>query len=55
MATEAALNAPTTHGRARAFASGIVVGQECEATKTLFKTASKELRRLQPRTVQQLL
>jgi triphosphatase len=49
MATEA------PHGRARAFASGIVVGQECEATKTLFKTASKELRRLQPRTVQQLL
>ena len=54
MATEAALNAPTTHRRARAFASGIVVGEEREATRTLLKTASKELRRLDPSTVQHL-
>jgi CHAD domain-containing protein len=51
MATEAALNAPPTHRRARAFASGILVGQEREAARRLMKTASTELRRLHPRAV----
>jgi triphosphatase len=51
MATEAALNAPPAHRRARAFASGVLVGQEREATRKLMKAASKELRRLHPRAV----
>jgi CHAD domain-containing protein len=54
MATEAALHAPATDRRARAFASGIVVGQERAAAKTLMKTASRELRRLHPRSVERL-
>jgi CHAD domain-containing protein len=54
MATEAALNAPATHRRARAFASGIVVGREHEAVKALTKTAAKELRRLHPRVLRNL-
>jgi triphosphatase len=54
MATEAALNAPVTNRRARAFASGIVVGQEREAAKTLMKTAAKELRRLHPKVLRRL-
>jgi inorganic triphosphatase YgiF len=54
MVTEVALNAPPADRRARAFASGIVVGEEREAAKTLIKTASKELRRLHPRVVQRL-
>jgi 7,8-dihydro-6-hydroxymethylpterin-pyrophosphokinase len=54
MATEAALNAPPAHRRARAFASGVLVGQEREAAKKLMKAASKELRRLHPRAVRRL-
>jgi inorganic triphosphatase YgiF len=54
MATEAALNAPTPHRRARAFASGIIVGQERAATKALMKTASRELRALRPHAVRRL-
>jgi triphosphatase len=54
MATEAALNAPPTHRRARAFASGIIVGQERAATKALMKAASRELRALHPRAVRRL-
>jgi inorganic triphosphatase YgiF len=54
MATEAALNAPPAHRRARAFASGVLVGQEREATRKLMKAASKELRRIHPRAVRRL-
>jgi triphosphatase len=48
MATEAALNAPRADRRARAFASGLLIGEEREASKTLMKAAAKELRRLRP-------
>ena len=48
LAVDAALHAPRKHRRARAFASGLLVGQEREASKTLMKAASKELRHLRP-------
>jgi CHAD domain-containing protein len=48
IATEAALEAPPEHRRARAFASGLLVGQEREAARTLFKSAETELRHLRP-------
>lgn len=48
MATDAALSAPPENRRARAFASGIMIGQEHEAAKTLMETARQEFDRLQP-------
>jgi triphosphatase len=48
IAVEAALHAPR---RARAFASGLLVGQERGASKTLLKAASKVMRDLSPRSV----
>ncbi|HET7888402.1 MAG TPA: CHAD domain-containing protein [Bradyrhizobium sp.] len=46
MAADAALTAPRKDRRARAFASGLLAGHEEEASKTLLKSASRELRRL---------
>ena len=48
MAAKAALNAPREHRRARAFASGLMVGQEREASKTLLAEAAKQIRHLRP-------
>jgi CHAD domain-containing protein len=48
MATDAALSAPPENRRARAFASGVMIGQEHEAPKTLMKTARQEFDRLKP-------
>jgi CHAD domain-containing protein len=48
MATDAALNAPGKDRRVRAFASGLIIGQECETSKVLLKNASKSIRRLKP-------
>jgi CHAD domain-containing protein len=48
MATDAALSAPPENRRARAFASGVMIGQEHEAAKTLMKTARQEFDRLEP-------
>lgn len=52
MATQAALHAPRKNRRAQAFASGLLVGQEREASKTLTKAAFKQLRRLRPLQVE---
>ena len=52
LATEAALHAPQEHRRARAFASGLLVGQEREAAKTLMKVASKAFRQLRALSVE---
>jgi CHAD domain-containing protein len=46
MAAEAALHAPPQDRRARAFASGIIVGREDEQARPLMKAAAKELRAL---------
>jgi inorganic triphosphatase YgiF len=46
MAAEAALQAPPQDRRARAFASGIIVGREDEQARPLIKAAAKELRAL---------
>ncbi|UPJ51621.1 CHAD domain-containing protein [Bradyrhizobium sp. 200] len=46
MAADAALHAPPQDRRARAFASGIIVGREDEQAKPLMKAAAKELRAL---------
>jgi CHAD domain-containing protein len=46
MAAEAALQAPPQDKRARAFASGIIVGREDQQVKPLMKAAAKELRAL---------
>jgi inorganic triphosphatase YgiF len=46
LATEAALAAPPANRRARAFASGFIVGKEREAARDLMKDAEKELHRL---------
>ncbi|MEH2622002.1 inorganic triphosphatase YgiF [Bradyrhizobium sp. AZCC 1719] len=46
MAAEAALQAPPQDRRARAFASGIIVGREDEQARPLMKTAAKEVRAL---------
>ena len=48
LAADAALNAPPRDRRARAFASGLLVGHEQEASRTLMKSAAKEFRRLRP-------
>jgi CHAD domain-containing protein len=46
MATGTALHAPPQDRRARAFASGIIVGREDEQARPLMKAAAKELRAL---------
>jgi inorganic triphosphatase YgiF len=46
MAADAALHAPRKDRRARAFASGIIVGREDEQARPLMKAAAKELRAL---------
>ncbi|WP_245309499.1 CHAD domain-containing protein [Bradyrhizobium retamae] len=46
MAAEAAFQAPPQDGRARAFASGIIVGREDEQARPLLKAAAKEVRAL---------
>ena len=46
LAADAALNAPPKDRRARAFASGFIVGREAEQSKPLIKAASKEVRAL---------
>lgn len=46
LAADAALHAPPQDRRARAFASGIIVGREDEQAKPLMKAAAKELRAL---------
>jgi CHAD domain-containing protein len=43
MAADVALNAPAQNRRARAFASGVVLGREDVAVKPLIKTAAKEV------------
>jgi triphosphatase len=48
LASRAALEAPRTHRRARAFTSGVLVGQEHEASHALIKAAQKQMRRLRP-------
>jgi triphosphatase len=48
MATDAALSAPPENRRARAFASGVMIGQEHEVAKALMKTARRDLDRLKP-------
>lgn len=52
MARKAALAAPRQNTRARAFTSGILVGQEREAAKGLVQAAYRELRKLYPPTVE---
>jgi triphosphatase len=52
LATKAALHAPQEHRRARAFTSGLLVGQEREAARTLMKVASKEFRHLRALSVE---
>jgi hypothetical protein len=47
MAIDAALKAPRKNGRARAFASGVVLGREDQAVKPLMKIAAKEVRGLE--------
>jgi inorganic triphosphatase YgiF len=46
MAVDAALKAPRRNGRARAFASGVVLGREEQAVKPLVKIAAEEVRGL---------
>ncbi|MHC2334564.1 CYTH and CHAD domain-containing protein [Bradyrhizobium sp. USDA 4454] len=52
LATEAALAAPPANRRAQAFASGLIVGQECEATHDYMKAAAKALHGLHPLDVE---
>jgi hypothetical protein len=46
MAADVALKAPAQNRRARAFASGIILGREDEAVKPLMKAAIKEVHEL---------
>jgi CHAD domain-containing protein len=46
MAVNAALKAPSRNRRARAFASGVVLGREDQATRPLMKIAANEVRAL---------
>ena len=48
IATQAALEAPPENRRARAFTSGLLIGQEREASRALIKAAEKEFRHLRP-------
>jgi CHAD domain-containing protein len=52
LAADAALHAPRRDRRAQAFASGLLVGQEREASKTLLAVASKAIRELKPSSVE---
>jgi triphosphatase len=52
MAARAALTAPPQNRRARAFASGIIVGEEREATARLMQAAQRNLRKLHPLSVE---
>jgi triphosphatase len=51
IAVDAALHAPRNNGRAGAFATGLLVSQEKEASKGLLKAAGKAMRHLRPRSV----
>ena len=51
LAADAALNAPPRDRRARAFASGFIVGHEAEQTMPLMKAASKEVSALRACTL----
>lgn len=46
MTEDAALHAPRNHRRARAFAAGVVIGKEDEATKPVLKAAAKAVNHL---------
>lgn len=46
MAADAALHAPPQNRRARAFASGVIVGKEAEAASQLMKKANREVGKL---------
>ena len=48
LASEAALEAPPTNRRARAFTSGLLVGQEYEASHALIESVQKGMRHLRP-------
>ena len=48
LASEAALEAPRANRRALAFTSGLLVGQEREASHALIRAAQKQMRRLRP-------
>jgi triphosphatase len=52
MAKKAALTAPLQNKRVRAFASGMLVGQEAEATNGMIRTAHRELRKLRPLAIE---
>jgi inorganic triphosphatase YgiF len=52
LAADAALHAPRRDRRAQAFASGLLAGQEREASKTLLAVASKAIRELKPSSVE---
>jgi inorganic triphosphatase YgiF len=52
MAARAALTAPPQNRRARAFASGILVGEEREASGRLMQAARRNLRKLHPLSVE---
>jgi CHAD domain-containing protein len=51
LAADAALHAPRTNRGAQAFASGLLVGQEREASKTLLTVASKAIRELKTSSI----
>jgi inorganic triphosphatase YgiF len=51
LATDVALNAAPQNRRARAFASGIVLGREDEAVRGLMKIAVREVRKIRKATV----
>jgi inorganic triphosphatase YgiF len=46
MTEQAALHAPRSHRRSRAFMAGIILGREEEATRPLLKTAAKAVTRM---------
>jgi hypothetical protein len=46
IAMDVGLNGPARNRRARAFASGVVLGREDAAAKPLMKTAATEVRKL---------
>ena len=52
MAKKAALTAPLQNRRASAFASGMLVGQESEATNGMIRAVYRELRKLHPLAIE---
>jgi CHAD domain-containing protein len=48
LTADAALHAPRSHRRARAFAAGAILGREQEAIKPLLKTAAETIKHLGP-------